>query len=256
MWIAGVGSTLPEVSTARTSNVCVPTRRISLYGLCAAPCQSRVCATLSSRHWNVTLLALSVPLKRNVATSSWSSPAAPATSDVFGGIEVGRARTSPSQRTLKHCSGLSVIGSSGPRLPWPVLPPPSMLTRPLLPSLTQMPQVPLSLAMLSLIVVADLGHEDAVALVVVRAGCPRSACRSRRRPRRRRRCRSPSLWLEMLRSEHVVEREVRDLDAGALGLAGVVVLDPVVARVVQRDAALVRADVVAAHERVARVVRA
>ena len=63
----------------------------------------------------------------------------------------------PSQRTLQHWSGLSVIGSSGPRLPWPVLPPPSRLKRPLLPSLTQMPHVPLSLATLSRISCVTLG---------------------------------------------------------------------------------------------------
>ena len=93
----------------------------------------------------------------------------------------GRLRHGARRRSgsLKHCSGLSVIGSSGPRLPWPVLPPPSMLTRPLLPSLAQMPQLPLSFAMLSLIVVADLGHEDAVALVVVRRVALDQRARSR-----------------------------------------------------------------------------
>jgi hypothetical protein len=57
----------------------------------------------------------------------------------------------PSHRITKHCCGLSVIGSSGPRLPWAVFSPPSMLTRPLLTSATQMPQVLLSLATLPLI---------------------------------------------------------------------------------------------------------
>ena len=75
---------------------------------------------------------------------------------MFGAIRSDGTEV-PSQRTLKHCSCLSVIGSSGPRLPWPVLPPLSMLTRPLLPSLAQMPQVPLSFATLSLISWLTLG---------------------------------------------------------------------------------------------------
>ena len=66
---------------------------------------------------------------------------------MFGEIRSDGADV-PSQRTLKHWSGFSVSGSSGPRLPWPMFWPPSMFTRPLLPSLTQMPQLPLSLATL------------------------------------------------------------------------------------------------------------
>ena len=68
VWTAGVGSGLPEVSIARTSKVCVPTSRISLYGLLQS-LHSRL-DVLSIRHWNATLLALSVPAKRNVGTSS------------------------------------------------------------------------------------------------------------------------------------------------------------------------------------------
>ena len=42
-------------------------------------------------------------------------------------------------------------------LPWARLPPPSTLLRPLLPSLTQMPQLPLSWALLPLITWLGLG---------------------------------------------------------------------------------------------------
>ena len=53
--------------------------------------------------------------------------------------------------------------------------------------------------------------------------------------------------------DHVAEREVADLDAGAAGLAGVVGLDAVVARAVDLDAARVEAHVVALDEGVLRV---
>src|SRR5687768_18572244 len=68
VWVAGVGSLFSAVSTARTSNVCVPTSRISLYGL--VQFVQSCSLELSMRHWKPTLLALSVPPKRNVATSS------------------------------------------------------------------------------------------------------------------------------------------------------------------------------------------
>src|SRR5918992_6073122 len=111
---------------------------------------------LSTRHWNATLLALSFPLKRKVATSSLVVSGGPSRTIVVGGIwsDVPGA---PSQRTLKHWSGLRVSGSSGPRLPCALLPPPSTFTRPLLPSLAQIPQVPLSLAVLPVIVWVTLG---------------------------------------------------------------------------------------------------
>src|SRR5688572_17094254 len=94
--LAGVGSGLPDVSTARTSKVCVPTGRISLYGLWHS-----VHSLVATRHWNATLLALSVPAKRNVATSSYVWSEGEATIDVFGETRsVGTAV--PSQRTVKH----------------------------------------------------------------------------------------------------------------------------------------------------------
>ena len=43
-----------------------------------------------------------------------------------------------------------MIGSIAPTLPWALLLPPSMLTRPFDPSLTQMPQLSLSFAVLFL----------------------------------------------------------------------------------------------------------
>src|ERR671914_1018138 len=110
----------------------------------------------STLHWNATLLALSFPLKRNVATSSLVVSGGPERSWVLGGIwsEVPGV---PSQRTLKHCIGLRSRGLSGPRLPCALLPPPSTFTRPLLPSLAQIPHVPLSLAVLPVIKWLTLG---------------------------------------------------------------------------------------------------
>src|ERR687895_1871561 len=111
---------------------------------------------LSSRHWNRTLLALSFPLKRNVATSSLVVAGGPERSWVLGGSwsDVSGA---PSQRTLKHCIGLRSRGLSGPMFPCALFPPPSTFTRPLLPSLAHIPQVPLSLAVLPVIVWLTLG---------------------------------------------------------------------------------------------------
>jgi hypothetical protein len=56
------------VSIARTSNVCWPTSRISLNGLWHS--SQSLPDVLSIRHWKVMLLALSVPAKRKLATSS------------------------------------------------------------------------------------------------------------------------------------------------------------------------------------------
>src|ERR671915_2233916 len=111
---------------------------------------------LSTRHWYATLLALSFPLKRNVATSSLVVSGGPERSCVLGGIW-SDVPVLPSQRTLKHCMGFRSSGLSGPRLPCALLPPPSTFTRPLLPSLAQIPHVPLSLAVLPVMVWLTLG---------------------------------------------------------------------------------------------------
>ena len=50
-----------------------------------------------------------------------------------------------------------MIGSVAPTLPCALLPPPSMLTRPFEPSLTQMPQLSLSFAVLPLMMWLTLG---------------------------------------------------------------------------------------------------
>ena len=129
-----------------------------------------------------------------------------------------------------------MIGSSGPRLPWPVLPPPSRLKRPLLPSLAQMPQVPLSFATLSRISWRDLAARRCRSPCCCSCGCARSASRCRRRPRRRRRCRCRRCGSRCCaRSSLLSDRSETSMPV-PLGLARVVVLDPVVARVVERDA--------------------
>ena len=97
--VAGVGSTLPEKSTARTSNVCVPRPRpVQRRGLVHGA--KSAASVLSRRHSNVTEVALSVPVKRNVAdvvrssgsvgmpSRSWSSGAT-----VSEGRPAGRRRT-------------------------------------------------------------------------------------------------------------------------------------------------------------------
>src|ERR687895_362252 len=152
---------------------------------------------LSSRHWNRTLLALSFPLKRNVATSSLVVAGGPERSWVLGGSwsDVSGA---PSQRTLKHCIGLRSRGLSGPRLPCALLPPPSTFTRPLLPSLAQIPQVPLSLAVLPVIVWLTLGTKmpyEVLLLVLLRSiTVPEPAPTSSATVMP-----DPSLWLDVLR---------------------------------------------------------
>src|SRR5918999_3178344 len=69
VWLAGVGSGLPEKSTARTSNVYVSlTRLLYVLGLVQG-CQADS-SVPSNRHSNVTGLALSAPVDRNTATLS------------------------------------------------------------------------------------------------------------------------------------------------------------------------------------------
>ena len=122
---------MPEASTARTLKVWAPGVSPSNTAGELHGANDSGSAAPVSEHWKVTSLALSVPVKRNMATSPLG----------FGGrsmICVSGATTSPpiggppSQFTRWHCCGSSVIGSSGPRLPWPRLPPASTLARPLL----------------------------------------------------------------------------------------------------------------------------
>src|SRR5918992_4037478 len=145
--VAGERSTLPARSTARTWNSCEPTGRSysagEVQGAHASP---------SSEHWNVTVLALSLPSKRKTCVPPLLGSGGVSSSWVVGAMMSLCGAGPPSQRIVKHCSGFSVIGSSGPRLPCALLPPPSMLCRPFEPSLAQMPQPPLSLAMFALTV--------------------------------------------------------------------------------------------------------
>ena len=151
---AGLRSTLPEMSTARTSNVwllCSSRPEYStgeVHGPNAAP---------SSEHWKVTVLALSLPMNSKVATSFVLGCGGNSTRIVSGAIWSVCSPGPPSQRMLKHCSGFSVNGSMAPVLPCALLPPPSMFVRPFEPALAQMPQPPLSLAMLALMVWLTLG---------------------------------------------------------------------------------------------------
>src|SRR5687767_1681629 len=158
-WLAGVGSGLPDASTDRTWNRCLPTSRMALCGLSQSS-QSLVSvfagSTGSKRHWKAMVLELSCPSKRNDATSFLVVAGGPSRSTVLGGFR-SEPPGPPSQRTLKHCCGVRVSGSSGPTLPWALLPPPSTFVRPLLPSLAQIPHVPLSLAVLPVIVWLTFG---------------------------------------------------------------------------------------------------
>ena len=105
----------------------------------------------------MTSLTLSVPLKRNTAALLVLGSAGVSRNCVSGATGSTEIGGPPAHWTIQHCCGSSVIGSSGPRLPCARLPPPSTLLRPLLPSLTQMPQLPLSLALLPLITWLGLG---------------------------------------------------------------------------------------------------
>src|SRR5688572_1254440 len=80
--VEGVGSALPEASTARTSKARSPTGTIMLCGL-AQRVQS-CAAELSRRHSKWIELELSVPLNRNVATSSCVVSGGVASSTVLG----------------------------------------------------------------------------------------------------------------------------------------------------------------------------
>src|SRR5918999_804385 len=153
VWTAGVLSTLPETSTARTSKRCSPSARpVSVSGDSHGPN-----ASASSLHWKVMSLTLSVPLKRNTAVLLVLGSAGACRICVCGATGSTEIAGPVAHWTIQHCCGISVIGSSGPMLPWARLPPPSTLLRPLLPSLTQMPQLPLSWALLPLITWLGLG---------------------------------------------------------------------------------------------------
>src|SRR5688572_24045188 len=147
LYCAGVRSTLPERSTARTSKTWLPKARVysagEVHGSKEPP---------SIAHWNSTVLALSAPVKRKRSTPPVLGLVGASLIWVVGAIGSDCGAGPPSQRMLKHWRGSRVSGSSGPRLPMALLPPPSMLNLPLLPLLAQMPQPPLSLAMLALIV--------------------------------------------------------------------------------------------------------
>ena len=249
VWTAGVLSTLPETSTARTSKRCSPSARsVSVSGDSHGPK-----ASASSLHWNVMSLTLSVPLKRNTAVSLLLGSAGAWRICVSGGTGSTEIGGPLAHWTIQHCCGSSVIGSSGPMLPWARLPPPSTLLRPLLPSLTQMPQLPLSWALLPLITWARLGDVDAVALVVVGdVALDQAAGRAGRLV-----ADVDAVAVVVARrvaQDLVVERRRGDRHAGALGVAGVVALDHVAGRVLELDAALVEAQVVALDEAVAREV--
>ena len=125
---------LPEKSTARTSNVCAPT--LSPVTTCGLEQGAKSPASvLSRRHWNSTGLALSEPVKRNVAEVCSVGLTGAAEIVVVGGIASAAAGGPPSQTTLWHCIGSSVIGSTlPPVLPVAKLPPPSRLTPAMVPS--------------------------------------------------------------------------------------------------------------------------
>jgi hypothetical protein len=84
---------------------------------------------LSSRHWNVTVEALSLPANRNVAEALADGLGGPPTIEVVGAtVSVGNGGP-PVQATPEHCSSWLVTGSRGPpSLPVARLPPPSTLT--------------------------------------------------------------------------------------------------------------------------------
>jgi hypothetical protein len=79
-----------------------------------------VTETLSSRHWNVTAVALSVPVKPNIAVENTVEADGVEMNDVSGGSRSEAIGGPPSQLTLKHCS--STV------LPAARLPPPSTFT--------------------------------------------------------------------------------------------------------------------------------
>ena len=86
--VSGVGSALPETSTARTSKVCSPRPRLYVVGLWQTlqsgwPPPS---TAPSMRHSNVTGLALSAPVNRKSATSSVLGSNGASSSVVFGAI--------------------------------------------------------------------------------------------------------------------------------------------------------------------------
>src|SRR5918999_301530 len=84
--VAGVGSALPEKSTARTSNVYVSLTRLLYVAGLVHGCQSDS-SVLSNRHSNLTGLALSAPVKRKAATLCALGLSGASRMLVFGAIE-------------------------------------------------------------------------------------------------------------------------------------------------------------------------
>src|SRR5688572_20462411 len=93
-WVAGVGSTLPEISTARTSKVWAAGD--TKY---SAGDKHGTNGAESSRHSKVTEPTLSLPLKWKVASPVRLGCVGPCKIRVSGGIGSGGA-PAPVQRTL------------------------------------------------------------------------------------------------------------------------------------------------------------
>src|SRR5688572_30260473 len=86
VWLAGVGSTLPEISTDLTSKICDPVATVIITGETQG-----LNVPASSLHWKVTDPTLSLPLKWNVAFALRLGCAGPCRIRVSGGIGSGGA---------------------------------------------------------------------------------------------------------------------------------------------------------------------